>query len=26
MAFIFRGHALHDILCRTTVIRVCDDW
>lgn len=26
MAFIFRGHALHDILCRTTVIRVRDDW
>ena len=26
MAFIFRGHALHDILCRTMVIRVHDDW
>lgn len=26
MAFIFRGHALHDILCRTMVIRVRDDW
>lgn len=26
MAFIFRGHALHDILCRTMVIKVRDDW
>jgi len=26
MAFIFRGHALHDILCRTMVVRVRDDW
>ncbi|HME41833.1 MAG TPA: RDD family protein [Syntrophorhabdales bacterium] len=26
MAFVFRGNALHDILCRTKVIRVQDDW
>jgi len=26
MAFIFRGHALHDILCRTMVVKVRDDW
>ena len=26
MAFVFRGHALHDILCRTMVIKVHDDW
>jgi uncharacterized RDD family membrane protein YckC len=26
MAFVFKGHALHDILCRTMVIKVRDDW
>ena len=26
MAFVFRGHALHDVLCRTMVVRVQDDW
>jgi uncharacterized RDD family membrane protein YckC len=26
MAFVFRGRALHDILCRTMVIKVHDDW
>ena len=26
MAFVFRGHALHDILCRTMVVKVQDDW
>ena len=26
MAFVFRGRALHDILCRTVVIKVHDDW
>jgi uncharacterized RDD family membrane protein YckC len=26
MAFIFKGHALHDILCRTMVVKVQDDW
>lgn len=26
MAFVLRGNALHDILCRTMVIRVHDDW
>ena len=26
MAFVLRGNALHDILCRTKVIRVQDDW
>ena len=26
MAFIFRGHTLHDILCRTMVVKVQDDW
>ena len=25
MAFVFRGNALHDILCRTMVVRVSDD-
>jgi uncharacterized RDD family membrane protein YckC len=25
-AFVFRGRALHDILCRTMVVRVRDDW
>ncbi len=26
MAFLFRGHSLHDILCGTTVVKVHDDW
>jgi uncharacterized RDD family membrane protein YckC len=26
MAFIFRGHTVHDLLCRTMVVKVQDDW
>lgn len=26
MAFLFRGRALHDILCRTMVVKADDDW
>jgi uncharacterized RDD family membrane protein YckC len=26
MAFVFRGRALHDILCGTMVVRAHDDW